>query len=116
MTGKSGASRLGGQSNLLDGSTEISITALMTLREMLGWSQKTVLFSGTTLAEFLRQFTTKDEENLYDILVQEDGAVRAEYMIWLNNRPAKQEHSLEVPLESGDRVVVMPVMKFAAGG
>jgi sulfur carrier protein ThiS len=116
MAGKGEISGLGGQSRLLEGGNEISITALMTLREMLGWSQKTVLFSGTTLAEFLKQFTTKDEENLYDILVQENGAVRIEYMVWLNNRPVKQENSLEVPLVSGDRVVVMPVMKFAAGG
>lgn len=95
---------------------EINITALMTVREMVGWSQKTVMFTGENLSEFLKQFTTKDGENLYDLLIQEDGAVKADYMVWLNNRPVKQEHSLEISLQNGDRVVVMPIMKFAAGG
>ena len=95
---------------------EISVAALMTVREMLGWSKKTFLFTKRFLSDLLRQITTKDGQALYDVLVQEDGAVKSEYMVWLNSRPIKQEHSLDIPLNQGDRVVVMPVMRFAAGG
>ena len=95
---------------------EISIAALMTVRDMLGWGNKTVLFSGRTLAEFLNTFSTQEGDNLYDVVVDQNGAVRIEYMVWLNNRPVKRAHSLDIVLEAGDRVVVTPVMKFSAGG
>lgn len=95
---------------------EIRITALMTFRETLGWSKKTLLFEGRTLAEFLKSIPTPEGRNLYEVLVDDDGAVRPEYMVWLNRRPVKHEHSLAIPLKHNDRVVVMPVMKFAAGG
>lgn len=95
---------------------ELSIVALMTVREMLGWSKKTLIFTQENLAQMLQRVITKDGKNLFDVLVQEDGAVRAEYMVWLNNRPVKQEHSLNIPLSSGDRIVVMPIIRFAAGG
>jgi sulfur carrier protein ThiS len=95
---------------------EINIVALMSVREMLGWSKKTLIFTDKNLSDLLKQIIAKDGKSLYDILIQEDGAVRPEYMVWLNNRPIKQEHSLDIPLESEDRIVVMPVIRFAAGG
>ena len=95
---------------------EINVTAMMAAREMLGWSQKTLLFPGETLAQFLKQVTTLDGNLLFDVLVQEDGSVKQEYMVWLNNRPIKEEYSLEIPLQHGDRVLVTSMIKFAAGG
>ena len=95
---------------------EVSIIALMTVREMLGWSKKTLIFTGRTLADLLKQITTKEGEDLYNVLIQEDGAVKPEYMVWLNNRPVKKDHSLKIPLNSRDRIVVMPIIRFAAGG
>ena len=95
---------------------EISIAALMTVSEMLGWREKTVLFSGDSLSDFLKTFSTKNGENLYDVLVGDDGIVRLDYTVRLNNRPLKQAQSLEIGLEPGDRVVLLPIMKFAAGG
>ena len=105
-----------GQQSQKDEKKEVSIVALMTLRVMLGWSKKTLIATDENLAEMLQRITTKDGKNLFDVLVQENGAVRAEYMVWLNNRPVKQEHSLNIPLSSGDRIVVMPIIRFAAGG
>lgn len=105
-----------GRISLPEGAAEVHIVALMTVKELLGWSEKTVLFSGKTVAEFLRQFTTKDGDNLYEVLVDEDGMIRPEYMVRLNNRPVGQHQRAEIPIKSGDRVMVMPVMKFAAGG
>ena len=95
---------------------EINVTAMMAAREMLGWSQKTLRFAGETLAQFLQQLTTSDGNTLFSVLVQEDGSVKQEYMVWLNNRPIKEEHSLEIPLQHRDRVLITSMIKFAAGG
>lgn len=94
----------------------INVTALMRVRELLGWNNKAIDFEGKTLAEFLKHVVAHDGKSLYDIVVQEDGCISPEYMVWLNCRPVKPEHSLEIPLQSGDRVVAMPVLKFRAGG
>ena len=95
---------------------EINVTAMMAVREMLGWSQKKLLFTGETLAQLLKQLNTSDGNSLFNVLVQEDGSVKQEYMVWLNNRPIKEEHSLEIPLHHGDRVLVTSMIKFSAGG
>ena len=94
----------------------INVTALMRVRQLLGWNNKAVEFDGDTLAAFLKHVVTTDGRNLYELLVQEDGSISPEYMVWLNCRPVKPEHSLDIPLQSGDRVVAMPVLKFRAGG
>ncbi len=94
----------------------VSVTALMRVRELLGWQHKEVEFSGKTLAEFLKHVITKDGKSLHDLVVQDDGSMSPEYRVWLNCRPVKPAHSLDIPLQSGDRVVAMPVMMFHAGG
>ena len=95
---------------------EIHITALLSLKDLLGWRKKTVLFSGETLGDLLKTLSTREGQNLYDVLVENDGSVRLDYTVRLNNRPCKQSQSLGASLQSGDRLVLMPVMKFAAGG
>ena len=104
------------QSNKGRKAKEINIAALMSAREMLGWSKKTLVFTDDNLLDLLKQIITKDGKNLYDILIQEDGAVKPEYMVWLNNRAIKEEHSLAITLESEDRIMIMPIIRFAAGG
>lgn len=99
-----------------DEKKDVSIVALMSVREMLGWSKKTLVFTDENLAQVLQRISTNEGKRLFDVLVQENGAVRSEYMVWLNNRPIKQEHSLQIPLSSGDRIVIMPIIRFAAGG
>ena len=95
---------------------EIYISALMSLRDMLGWGEKTMLFSGKTVADFLKMVSTKNGETLYDLLVGDDGAVGLQYMVRLNNRSLRHTQSLETVLCSGDQIVLMPVITFAAGG
>ncbi len=75
-----------------------------------------MLFTGATLAQFLKQLTTPEGNHLLNVLVQEDGSVKQEYMAWLNNRPIEEEHSLEIPLQHGDRVLVTSMIKFSVGG
>jgi len=48
--------------------------------------------------------------------VPEDGIIGPEYMILVNRRRIMPEHSLEIPLQSGDRVIAMPAIMFARGG
>jgi|GEM_PF-58127 len=95
---------------------ELNVTAMMAVREMVGWSQKKLNFSGNTLAQLIREITTIDGQSLYSVLIDEEGAVKKDYMVWLNNRPVKEQHSLEIPLQNGDRVLLTSMIKFSAGG
>jgi len=94
----------------------VNIVALMKVREMLGWSHKTVEFAGGTLVDFLKEATTENGKTLYDLFVREDGIIASEYMILLNRRRVMPEHSLKIPLQSGDRIIAMPAIRFARGG
>jgi len=94
----------------------VTIAALMKAREMLGWSHKTVEFTGGTLVDLLRTVTSENGKTLYDLFVQEDEIIGPDYMILLNRRRVMPTHSLEIPLQSGDRVIAMSAIRFARGG
>lgn len=94
----------------------VNLTALLKIRELLGWNQKAVQFMGDTLADFLKEIKTIDDRTLYEVLVQDDGSISSEYLVWLNCRPVKQEFSLDIPLRSGDKIIAMPAITFRAGG
>ena len=94
----------------------LNVTALLKVRELLGWSQKAVEFTGDTLDQFFKEITTIDGQTLYDVFVQEDGDISSEYSVWLNCRPVKQTYRLDIPLRSGDRIIAMPAMKTRVGG
>jgi len=95
---------------------KINIAALMSVREMLGWSHKTVEFAGSNLVDLFQKVTAENGKTLYDLFTQEDGIIGSEYMILLNRRRVMPEHSLEIPLQSGDTVIAMPAIRFARGG
>ena len=94
----------------------INVTALMRVRELLGWHQKAVEFEGATLVDLLKDVKSQDGRSLYEILVQEDGTISPDFAVWMNCRPVRPQDSLEIPLQSGDRVIAMPVLRFRAGG
>jgi len=94
----------------------VNVTALMAVREMLGWSHNAVEFTGGTLSDLLKELNTSDGKTLYELFTRENGNISSEYMVWLNCRPVKQDYSLEIPLQSGDRVIAMPAVRFARGG
>ena len=94
----------------------VNLTALMEVRELLGWQHKVVDFDGETLAEFLRIIPTREGTSLYELFVQEDGSIGSDYNVWLNCRPVKQKLSLYIHLRSEDRVIAMPAIRFARGG
>lgn len=95
----------------------INLTALMQVRELLGWHHKAIDFTtGDTLAQFLKEVMTTTGQSLHDLFVQDDGSISSQYMVWLNCRPVKQAHSLEIPLQSGDRIIAMPAMATRVGG
>ena len=94
----------------------LNVTALLKVRELLGWSQKAVEFTGDTLEQFLKEIATIDGRTLHEVFVQEDGSIRSDYLVWLNCRPVKQIHSLDIPLRAGDKIITMPAITFRAGG
>lgn len=95
----------------------VNVTALLQVRELLGWHYKAIEFTkGNTLAQFLRELVTTTGQPLHELFVQDDGSISPEYQVWLNCRPVKQAHSLDIPLQSGDKVVAMPAMKTRIGG
>ena len=42
----------------------LNVTALLKVRELLGWSQKAVEFTGDTLDQFLKEISTIDGRTL----------------------------------------------------
>ena len=94
----------------------LNVTALLKVRELLGWSQKAVEFTGDTLEQFLKAMSTIDGRTLHEVFVQEDGSISSDYLVWLNCRPVKQIHSLDIPHRSGDKIITMPAITFRAGG
>jgi hypothetical protein len=95
---------------------KLDVTALLKVRELVGWSQKAVEFTGDSLEQFLKEITTIDGRTLHEVFVQEDGSISSDYLVWLNCRPVKQIYSLDIPLRSGDRIITMPAIAFRAGG
>jgi molybdopterin converting factor small subunit len=94
----------------------LNVTALLKVRELLGWSQKAVEFTGDTLDQLLKELPTIDGRTLHEVFVQEDGSISSDYLVWLNCRPVKQIHSLDIPLQPGDKIITMPAIAFRAGG
>ena len=94
----------------------LNVTALLKVRELVGWSQKAVEFTGDTLEQFLKEISTIDGRTLHEVFVQDDGSISSDYLVWLNCRPVKQIHSLDIPLRSGDKIITMPAITFRAGG
>ena len=94
----------------------LNVTALLKVRELVGWSQKAVKFTGDTLEQFLKEIATIDGRTLHDVFVQEDSSINSDYLVWLNCRPVKQAYRLDIPLRSGDRIIVMPAIAFRGGG
>lgn len=94
----------------------VNVTALLKIRELLGWNQKAVEFNGDTLADFLKEIKTTDGRSLYDLMVEEDGVIGKDYLVWLNCRPVKSQYRLDIPLNSGDKIIAMPVISYRGGG
>jgi len=91
-----------------------SISALGATRKMLGFSRRTVEFERATVADLLRALETVDGRSLYDNLVCE-GRLRGDFAIVMNGLSLKSDQ-LNKPLQGGEEVVTMAILRHLHGG
>ena len=91
-----------------------NISALGATRKMLGFSRRTVEFDRATIADLLRTLATADGRSLYDDLVCE-GKLRGDYAIVVNGLSLRSDQ-LNQPLQGGEEVVTMAILRHLHGG
>ena len=91
-----------------------NISALGSTRKMLGFSRRTMEFDGSTVADLLRTLETADGRSLYDNLVCE-GRLRGDFAIVVNGLSLKSDQ-LNKPLQGGEEVVTMAILRHLHGG
>lgn len=92
----------------------VEIAALAGARKLVGFSRRTVAVEEGTVADLLRALPTVAGDNLYSHLVC-DGQLRGDYAIVVNGLSLRADQ-LETPLEGGERVVMMAIVRHLAGG
>lgn len=88
---------------------KVTVAALLSVRRILGWSQKEMVFSGGTLGDLLKDIQVPGGENLFKLLVQEDGTPNPKYRFALNQQIVDKE-ALKIKIKEGDRVVAMDAL------
>jgi hypothetical protein len=91
-----------------------NIFAVGATRKMLGFSRRTVEFQRATITDLLRSLETVDGRSLYDKLVCE-GRLRGDYAIVVNGLSLKSDQ-LNKPLQGGEEVVTMAILRHLHGG
>jgi len=92
----------------------VNVAALTGARKLLGFSRRTVEMDGGTVADLLRSLETVEGGNLHSLLVC-DGKLRGEYAIVVNGLSLNPD-SLNTPLQGGEQVVMMEILRHLAGG
>ncbi len=91
-----------------------NVSALGSTRKMLGFSRRTVEFEQATVADVLRQLKTLDGGTLYDNLVCE-GKLRGDFAIVIDGLSLGADQ-LDKPLQGGEEVVTMAIIRHLSGG
>ena len=91
-----------------------NVSALGSTRKMLGFSRRTVEFEQATVADVLRQLKTLDGGTLYDNLVCE-GKLRGDFAIVVDGLSLGADQ-LDKPLQGGEEVVTMAILRHLPGG
>lgn len=91
-----------------------NIAALGSTRKMLGFSRRTVEFEHATVADLLRDLKTLDGRTLYDHLVCE-GKLRGDFAIVVDGLSLGADQ-LDKPLQGGEEVVTMAILRHLHGG
>jgi len=91
-----------------------NISALGATRKMLGFNRRTVEFQCATIADLLRSLDTVDGRTLYDDMVCE-GRLRGDFAIVVNGLSLKSDQ-LNKPLQGGEEVVTMAILRHLHGG
>ena len=88
---------------------KVTVAALLSVRRILGWSQKEIIFSGQTLGDLLKQIEAPGGSNLYTLLIQADGTPNPKYRFALNQQVIDKE-ALKIKINEGDRLVAMDAL------
>lgn len=92
----------------------VDIAALSGARKLVGFSRRTAEIKKGTVADLLRSLETVEGDNLYSHLVC-DGKLRGEYAIVVDGLSLRADQ-LDTPLEGGEQVVMMAIVRHLAGG
>ena len=90
------------------------IAALGSTRKLLGFSRCVVEFERSTVADLLQQLRTVDGKTLYDHLVC-DAKLRGDFAIIVDGLSLAADQ-LSRPLEGGEEVVTMAILRHLHGG
>jgi len=91
-----------------------NIAALGSTRKLLGFSRCTVEFERATVADLLRDLKTLDGRTLYDHLVC-GGKLRGDFAIVVDGLSLGADQ-LDKPLQGGEEVVTMAILRHLHGG
>jgi len=81
---------------------------------MLGFNRRTLEFERATVADVLRDLKTLDGRTLYDHLTCE-GRLRADFAIVVDGLSLGADQ-LDKPLQGGEEVVTMAILRHLSGG
>lgn len=88
---------------------KVTVAALLSVRRILEWSQKEIIFSGGTLGDLLKQIEAPEGSNLYTLLIQANGTANPKYRFALNQQVVDKE-ALKIKINEGDRLVAMDAL------
>lgn len=88
---------------------KVTVAALLSVRRILGWSQKEIIFSGGALEDLLKQIEAPGGSNLYKMLIQGDGTPNPKYRFALNQQIVDKT-VLKTQIKEGDRLVAMDAL------
>lgn len=91
---------------------KVTVKAMGEVSRILGWREREVEFEGSTLEALLKSLVNLDGQSLYSFLVEE-GRIKGSYIISVNGKVVT---SLETPLNWGDRVMTMEMVRLFHGG
>ena len=91
----------------------VRVTALLSVRDELGWGDREVEFTGSTLRDLLRTVPTRDGGDLEQVLCDRDGRLRGCYVVMVNGTRVEQA---DLPLRAEDQVVTTQFFRAIAGG
>ena len=94
--------------------TEVHVIALGAVRKQVGFSQRNVAFEGATIRDLLKSIETHEGGSLHSLLVC-DEKLRGEYAVLVNGL-SLQANQLDAPLEGGEQILTMAILRHLAGG
>lgn len=92
----------------------VDIAALGATRKLLGFSRRSVEIEKGTVADLLRSLDTTGGGSLYSHLVW-DGKLRGDYGIVVDGLSLRADQ-LNTPLNGGEQVVMMAILRHLRGG